>query len=168
MVELHGGEDTHHVVADLPARMPPLAHFQRKRRILKHVHVRPDGVGLEHHAETAPVRGDEDACGRGIDDPIAHRNFTNARPLEPGNRPERRRLAASARAEQRKETPLVHGEAHILHGLDDVTPVGGVFGEETVNSQHVAPQVRLKADTTYPFVRTPLYVVSGFSRTVIP
>ena len=37
------------------------AHLQRERYILKYIHVRPNGVGLEHHAEIALVRRDKNA-----------------------------------------------------------------------------------------------------------
>ena len=60
MIELHRREHAHHVVANLLPRVTPAAHFERKRRVLKHVHVRPDGVGLEHHAEAAAVRAHEE------------------------------------------------------------------------------------------------------------
>ena len=43
------------------------AHLQRKRHVLKYVHVRPDGVGLEHHAEIALVGRDKNALGGRID-----------------------------------------------------------------------------------------------------
>ena len=32
-----------------------LPHLKRKGGVVEHGHVRPDGVGLEHHAEPAPV-----------------------------------------------------------------------------------------------------------------
>ena len=47
VVELHGREDTHHVVADFLARITAAADLKGKRGVLEHVHVRPDRVGLK-------------------------------------------------------------------------------------------------------------------------
>ena len=42
----------------------PAADAQRIGDVVEHRHVRPDGVGLEHHAEPAVVRRHEDAARR--------------------------------------------------------------------------------------------------------
>ena len=49
----------HDLVADLRRRQAPAA--QREGDVLEHVHVRPDGVGLEHHAH-APLVGRRSIC----------------------------------------------------------------------------------------------------------
>ena len=41
-------------------RLAQPATLERVGDVLEHVHVRPDRVGLEHHAEVAPVRGHKD------------------------------------------------------------------------------------------------------------
>ena len=63
MVERDRGEHAHHLVADLAAWRSP-AHLQREGDVLEHVHVRPDRVGLEHHAEVALVGRHEHALAR--------------------------------------------------------------------------------------------------------
>src|SRR5262249_21559518 len=65
LIERDRVEHAHHPLADLLLGQP--AHLEWERRVLEHVHVRPDGVGLEHHAEIALVRRDEDALVRGVD-----------------------------------------------------------------------------------------------------
>ena len=142
LVELHGREHPHYVVANLPARVTVATDLQWKGGILEHVHVWPDGVGLEHHAEAALVGRHEDACGRRIDDPIVDRDPADARPLETGNRAKRRRLTAAARTKQREETPLGHGEAHVLRRPDGAPGVR-VFGAQALDCQHFSPAPEL-------------------------
>jgi hypothetical protein len=94
-----------------------LAHLESEHDVLGHGEVREQRIALEHHRDVAPRRGkaghvapvDQDAAG--VSD------------LEPGNEPQRRRLAAAGGAEQhvegsaleRKREPV--DRAHI--------PVGG-------------------------------------------
>ena len=136
-LELHRVEHAHHVLANLPARILPVADLERKRRVLEHGHVRPDGIRLKHHAEPAAVGRHEHAVRRREHDAAIHRDLAGARPLESRDRPQRRRLAAAARAEQREQTPLVHREGDVLRGPDDFATVVRIFGEQPLDLQHV-------------------------------
>src|SRR5207237_1327019 len=71
-----------------------LPYLEREGGVLKYVHVRPDGVGLEHHAEIAPVGCNEDALLRRIDQPTISFDLARGRLLQPRNRAQRRGLAA--------------------------------------------------------------------------
>src|SRR2546422_6039798 len=102
LVELHRSEDAQDLVPDFLPGKPAVADLQRKGRVLEDVHVRPDGVGLEHHAEAAPVGRDEDVARRGIDDAVADADLARARPLQARARAQGRGLAAAARTEQRE------------------------------------------------------------------
>src|SRR5258708_5114285 len=129
LLELHSLQDALDLIADLLPGELAVADLQRKGRVLKHVHVRPDGVGLEHHAEAAPVGRDEDVPGRGIDHAVADADLARPRPLQARDRAQRRGLAAAAGAQQRKQLPLRYFEADILRGLHDLAALVGVFGE---------------------------------------
>ena len=67
-----------------------LADLEREGDVLEHVHVRPDRVGLEHHAEVALVGRDEDAPARRIDQLAADLDLAAGRAA-----PVRRSSAAS-------------------------------------------------------------------------
>src|SRR5207244_1103846 len=71
-----------------------------------------------------------------IDHPLLHRDLAQPRLLQPGDRAQRRRLAAAARAEEREELPLGHRERHVLRGTHDLAPLVRVFGEKAVDSEH--------------------------------
>src|SRR6266540_4197260 len=99
----------------LPRRPPaPQQHLERERDVLEHVHVRPDRVRLEHHAEPALVRRHTRAL-RGREEHVAaDRDLARVRRLEARDAAERRRLAAARRAEQREQLALVHGEGDVV------------------------------------------------------
>jgi len=89
----HRLEDAHHLFFDLvPAqlRLPNAV----ERRILEHRHVRPDGVGLEHHAKLrlfGPRR-----CSSSTSRPsAAHRDLSGSGLLQAGDGAQRGRLAAA-------------------------------------------------------------------------
>ena len=112
--ELDHVERPAHPVPDLGARLP--ADPQGKSDIVEHVHMRPDGVGLEDHADAAPV-GRNGGAGPGVEQlrPV-ERDDTGARPLEPGDASQRRRLAAARRAEQREGLAGGDRERHVVDG----------------------------------------------------
>ena len=129
-------QHAHDLVADVLLGEP--AHLQRKRHVLEDVHVRPDGVGLEHHAEIALVRRDENALVRRIDEPAGDLDLARNRLLQPGDRAQRRGLAAARRPEQREQFALRHLERDVLRGFDRATALVGVFGEERSYAEHVS------------------------------
>ena len=141
LLELHRPQDAQDLVADFLRGKPAVADLQRKGRVLEDVHVRPDGVRLEHHAEAAPVGRDEDVARRGIDDPVADADLACARPLQACDRAQRRGLAAAARAEQREQLSLGHLECHVLRGAHDLAALVGVFGEKARDFQHAIRRI---------------------------
>ena len=78
--------------------------------------------------------------GRGVHDPVVDGDATQARALETRDGSERRRLAAAAWPEQRKEMPLGHGEAHVLRGFHGLATGCGVFGKQAVDCQQRLPE----------------------------
>ena len=110
-LQLHEIQRTLHPLG--PFRSRQVAHFQRERQVAAYRHVREQRVVLEHHADTAFVRGkvlygdavDEDRAGGSV--------------LEPGEHHETRRLAGSRGTEQGQEFALVDLEVQIL---DDPRP----------------------------------------------
>src|SRR3982751_1656464 len=76
-----------------------LPYLQREREVVEHGHVRPDGVRLEDDAEVSALRGNADAPCSVEEDFSADRDPTGLGRLETNDRHQRRRLAATARAE---------------------------------------------------------------------
>jgi hypothetical protein len=90
----------------------PVAH------VLRDVHVREQGVVLEHRVDVATVRRHaRDRLAREID--LALGGLLEARDHAQG-----RRLAAARRAEERVERPARHDEVHAVDG-DDVAEALG-------------------------------------------
>jgi len=96
----------------------------------------PDGVGLEHHAEAAPVGRDEDAFREEYTTRPATLIFAQARALQARDRPQGRGLSAAAGAEQREKLSFGHLEADVLRRLHDLPAIVRVFGEEAFDFQH--------------------------------
>ena len=128
VVEGDGVQHAHHLVLDLRLGQLVLAHFQREGRIGEDGHVRPDRVGLEHHAEVALVGRHEDVAARGIDDGAVDFDVAGRRALQSGDGPQRGGLAAARRPEQREEHALRNFEGDVLGGLHRRTLLGLVFG----------------------------------------
>src|SRR3989442_10345534 len=68
---------------DLLLARPRLGDLERIRDVLEDVHVRPDGVALEDHADPARLRRDEPALPR--DDPAAARDSPPPRAPQAGD-----------------------------------------------------------------------------------
>ena len=83
------------------ARRQPL-HPQPEPDVVDHVHVRKQSVVLKHGVDVAPVRGVHRRRTAHSEDVAARR------PLESGNHPQARGLAASARPKQRDELPAAN------------------------------------------------------------
>jgi hypothetical protein len=87
----------------------PLA-FQREADVLAHIHVRIEGEELENEGDVAgggAVEGDVLA---------GEQDAPRGRQLEPGDHPERRRLAAAGRPEHDEELAVLHGEIRLADG----------------------------------------------------
>ena len=96
-----------HALARLPPARPLAA--QRKADILPHIHMRIEREQLEHEGDVA-LRGAPERHILAVEEDLA-----GGRQLEPGNHPERRRLAAAGRPEKAEERALGNGEAQFLH-----------------------------------------------------
>jgi len=55
--QVHEAQRLGHALAD--DLLGDVADLQRVGDVVEHIHVRPDGIGLEHHAEPALLRGTE-------------------------------------------------------------------------------------------------------------
>ena len=91
-----------------------LADLQREGDVLEHGQMRPDGIGLEHHADVALVRRHRHALRRIEHDAAADLDVPRIGGLEAGDAPQRRRLAAARGAEQADELAVGGNEAHVV------------------------------------------------------
>ena len=80
--------------------------------VLEHRHVREQRVVLEHGVDVPPIGRDADRVD------AADQDRSLGRLLEAGEQPQRGRLAAPRRAEQRQELAPAHGEVHAIDGRD--------------------------------------------------
>ena len=86
-------------------------HLEPERDVVVDRHVREERVLLEHHVDGSSVREDR------RDVPSLKDHTPLVRHFEPGDHPQRRRLSASARAEEREELPLADRERHVAHRI---------------------------------------------------
>ena len=91
-----------------------LAGLQRVVDVLAHRHVRPQRVRLEHHADVALVRRQVDPAGGVEHRGRAEADPARARRLQPGEAPQRGRLAAPARTEEDEELALLDLEIEVV------------------------------------------------------
>ncbi|MNT26652.1 hypothetical protein D3C72_1622450 [compost metagenome] len=103
----HGEGVAHERGARLACDAP---HLKRKAHVLRHAHVRPEGVVLEHHAQVA-------ALGRLVVAALADHGATEPdvavlRPQQAGQRLEQGALAATGGAEQRQDRARGHVQVH--------------------------------------------------------
>ena len=139
IVEGHRLQHPHDPLADFGLGEP--AHLERKRGVLKDVHVRPDGVGLKHHAEIALVGRNENGPARRIDRAPADLNLARSGLFQARDRAQRRGLAAARGAKQREQLALRHLERDVLHRLDRAAALVGVFGEQRSDAEQAHPRV---------------------------
>ena len=98
--------DPHRVSFHLQA-----AAAEGKGDVFEHVHVRPDGVGLEHHGDGAPVGGHENAV-LGVEDGVpVDADLAPGGPFQPGDGTQHGGLAATRRTQQDKE--LARGDVQV-------------------------------------------------------
>ena len=89
-----------------------LAQLQAERQVLLDRHVRVQGVVLEHH-------GDVPVLGRQVvDHPVADRDRAAGDLLQPGDGPQRGRLAAPGGADEHHELAVRDVKAQLVNGLD--------------------------------------------------
>ena len=137
LIKRHGGEDAHDLFTNFILGELGLAHFQREGSIGEDRHMRPDRVRLEHHAEIALVRRDEDFLLSREHQAAIDRNLAAHGTLEARNRAQRRRLAAARGAKQGEEFSSRNLEGHILRGFDRRTLLAWVFSIEPLHCEHV-------------------------------
>ena len=121
--ELHRGEHPLDALGDLLLGGPvgALAHLQGERDVVEHGHVRPDGVGLEDHAQAALVGGHVHRAVAALDaagehHPVAHGDLPAVGLLEAGDGPQRGGLPAARGAEQGEQLTLLDLEGHVVDG----------------------------------------------------
>src|SRR5439155_12526939 len=113
----------------------PLHLAERKGDVFKDVQMRPDGVGLKHHADVALVRRDGDAARGREDQIVADKNLSFVRLLQTSHGAQGRRLAAATGSEQGIELPRLHFEADAADGVHGAA-VGLVAEMEIRNANH--------------------------------
>ena len=87
---------------------------QPEGHVLEHVHVREQGIGLEHHVDVTLVRRDVGHIG------AVQPDRARGRLLEPGDHPHRGGLPAPRRAQQREELSLGDRQVDAAHCDDDL------------------------------------------------
>jgi hypothetical protein len=108
MLEPEDARDLVHLLAHAGARHA-LAH-QRIADVAPHVHVRVEREHLEDEGDVALARG------LAADLLAVDPDLARGRQFEPGDHPQRRRLAAARGAEEHEELPVGDGEGRALHG----------------------------------------------------
>ena len=91
---------------------------------MKNVHVRPDRVGLKHHADFALLGGNKDTRHRRIDHASADLYFPSVWPFQAGDASERGRLTATAGSQKNAEITLGNFQINFFQRVDD--PLLGV------------------------------------------
>ena len=118
---MHAGEREHLGHARVDALVTGLPLLQSERDVLAHRHVGKERVILEHHADVARAR-------RQVVDRLAADTHSARRRLnETGDHAQRRRLAATRRAEQDDELALCDVEIDVLDDVDVVVALAQPF-----------------------------------------
>jgi hypothetical protein len=105
----HGGR-----VADPPPDLVfrGVPQLQPERQVLFHGHVRVQRVVLEHHRDVAVLRRQV------VHHPPADHDGAAGDLFQAGDRPQRRRLAASGRTDEHHELALLHLKVQVVERLD--------------------------------------------------
>ena len=111
-----------HAPVDLLLRQP--AQLQREGHVPVHVHVRVQGIALEHHGDVAVARRQVDD-GLAADADVAGRDL-----LQAGDHPQRRRLPAPAGPDQDDELLVAHRQVDTRHGPGLPEPLLHSFEED--------------------------------------
>ena len=91
-----------------------LLQLEPERHVVEHAHVRVERVVLEHHGDVAVLRRHV------VDDAVADADRPLRDRLEPGDHPQRGRLAAARRADEHHELPVGDVEVERAHRLGAV------------------------------------------------
>ncbi len=86
--------------------------------ILRNAHMRPHGIGLEHHADLALVNRNQQTFFAREDRLIVDPNLSRVGNFQPRDASQSRRLAAAGRAQQREELPGLYLEADVPNRVD--------------------------------------------------
>ena len=100
------------VTSSVASRKLPV--LERINHVLPHGHVRPDRIGLKHHAEVAQARRHQDAAFGRRYDPAGNVDFTRCRVLQPRDAAQRRGLAAAGGTEQNHDLAGRHGKTDAI------------------------------------------------------
>ena len=136
----HHIENGHHLFLDVslsPAR--PTRYAQGIGRVLEHAHMRPDGIGLEHHSDIAVIQRDV-LAGRGIEHLVsADQDAPRIGRFQAGNGAQRGRLAATRRAQQREQLALDDMEIYAQHAAAGLSLEADILLPEIFDLQHRSP-----------------------------
>jgi len=88
-----------------------LGQLQREAHVLAHRHVRIERVVLEDHGDVAVLRRAV------VDNLVADPQLARGDVLEPGDHPQRRRLAAARGPDEDHELAVADVEVHVLDGF---------------------------------------------------
>ncbi len=149
-VEVHERERFFHPRGRLGRARAETRDLQRERDVLKHRHVRPDRIALEHHADIAFVRCNEGGRIGRRHDAAADRDRAAVGALQAGETTQRRRLAAAARAEQREELAGLHAKRHAVDRGNARLSVARSASRDPLTSTGA----RCGRDRAHPFVAT--------------
>ena len=121
--------------------------LQAVRDVALHVHVREEGIRLEHQVHRALVgrQGEEVGghAGGGVD-----RDRAGVRLLEAGDAPQQRRLAAAGRSEQGEELIGADVDRDVVEGLNRAVGLGHVInGQERSHTESVSRVIRWAEST---------------------
>jgi DtxR family transcriptional regulator, Mn-dependent transcriptional regulator len=126
--------------------------------VLRDREVREERVVLEHDADAPPLRRDESSRSRHVG--AVEDDAPTVRTLETGDEPQRRRLAATARPEQRKDLALVDREFDAVDGAHGTEVLGEAV--ELDNCAHrlrvALPDMAELHDTTEEYLETILAI----------
>jgi hypothetical protein len=138
--EAHHVEHRHHLLLDLaPGQLARARHAQGIGRVLEHAHMRPDGVGLEHHADIAIVERDIRSGLRAEHFLAVEHDAPRVRRLQARDCAQRRRLAAARWPEQGEQFALGDVERHAEHAAAGPALEAHILLLEIFNLKHRIP-----------------------------
>ena len=115
--ELDQLQRVQHALFDVGAGQLVRSIDQREGDIVVNRHMRPDGVGLEDHADAAPFGSDEEIAFGGTDQDIADGDLAAVGPLQTGDAAQERGLARAAEPEQDEELLVADIDADAVNGM---------------------------------------------------
>ena len=82
--------------------------------------MRPDGVGLKHHADAASFGSDEEIASGGADQDVANGDLAAVGPLQAGDAAQQRGLTRAAEPEQDEKLLVADINADVVDGMHRV------------------------------------------------